>query len=505
MISVPAIRVQTCNEAPIRIDGDFVLYWMVAFRRTTWNFSLQRAVEWAKDLKKPLVIFEPLRIGYRWASDRLHRFVLDGMADNLRQLEPLRGHGVYYYPYVEAAPDQGKGLLASLAGHACVVVTDEYPSFFLPRMVRAAAQQLSVRQEQVDSNGLLPLRAADRVFASALAFRSFLQKELRPHLEAFPRPDPLASVRLPPRCSLPAGIVRQWPAANVPLLKGNPRVLARLAIDHTVRPVGYRGGSVPARTGLRQFLGRKLRAYAAQANHPDDDVRSSLSPYLHFGHLSAHEVFFELARQEDWSPAEISSRSGGRREGWWGMSPSAAAFLDQFVTWRELGYNMSSHRDDHDRFESLPAWARATLARHASDPRPHVYTLDEFESGRTHDPLWNAAQAQLVREGRIHNYLRMLWGKKILEWTAGPEDALAVMIELNNKYAVDGRDPNSYSGIFWVLGRYDRPWGPDRPIFGTVRYMTSQSTIRKLRLREYLVEFGSGGQPEDRKRINVRG
>jgi deoxyribodipyrimidine photo-lyase len=276
-------------------------------------------------------------------------------------------------------------------------------------------------------------------------------------------------------------------------------VLARLAIDHAVRPVGYRGGSVPARTGLRQFLGRKLRAYAAQANHPDDDVRSGLSPYLHFGHLSAHEIFFQLARQEDWSPAEISSRSGGRREGWWGMSPSAEAFLDQFVTWRELGYNMSFHRIDHDRFESLPEWAQATLTRHASDPRPHAYTLDEFESGRTHDPLWNAAQTQLVREGRIHNYLRMLWGKKILEWTARPQDALAVMIELNNKYAVDGRDPNSYSGIFWVLGRYDRPWGPERPIFGTVRCMTSQSTIRKLRLREYLGEFGSGSRCEGRE------
>ncbi len=496
MSGVPPTRVHACNDAPVRADGDFVLYWMIAYRRTTWSFSLVRAVEWARDLKKPLVIFEPLRIGYRWASDRLHRFVLDGMADNLRRLEPLKARGVHYYPYVEPAPDQGKGLLAGLAAHACVVVTDEYPSFFLPGMVRAAAHHLPVRLEQVDSNGLLPLRAADRVFGSAFSFRSFLQKELRPHLEAFPRPDPLAGVRLPPLWSLPRRILRQWPPANAALLNGDPRALAQLAIDHTVRPVGYRGGPAAARTGLREFLGRKLRTYAARANHPDDDVRSGLSPYLHFGHLSAHEIFSELARQEVWSPADLSSRSGGRRAGWWGMSPSAEAFLDQFVTWRELGYNMSFHRDDHDRFDSLPAWAQATLTRHASDLRPHVYTLDEFESGRTHDPLWNAAQTQLVREGRIQNYLRMLWGKKILEWTARPQDALAVMIELNNKYALDGRDPNSSSGIFWVLGRYDRPWGPERPIFGTVRTMTSQSTIRKLRLREYLAEFGSGGRCE---------
>jgi deoxyribodipyrimidine photo-lyase len=496
MSVVPDIRVRACNHAPVRADGAFVLYWMIAFRRTTWNFSLERAVEWAKEFRKPLVIFEPLRIGYRWASDRLHRFVLDGMADNLRLLEPLRARGVHYYPYVEPAPDQGKGLLASLAAHACVVVTDEYPSFFLPRMVRGAGRHLPVRLEEVDSNGLLPLRAADRVFASAFSFRSFLQKALRPHLEALPRPDPLANVRLPPLRSLPAGILRQWQPASVALLHGDPRLLARFAIDHTVQPVGYRGGSVAARTGLRDFLDRKLRTYADQANHPDDDVRSGLSPYLHFGHLSAHETFAELARQENWSPADLSSPSGGRREGWLGMSPSTEAFLDQLVTWRELGYNMSFHRDDHDRFESLPAWAQATLTRHASDLRPHVYTMDEFEAARTHDPLWNAAQTQLVCEGRIHNYLRMLWGKKILEWTARPEDALEVMIELNNKYALDGRDPNSYSGIFWVLGRYDRPWGPERPIFGTVRYMTSESTKRKLRLREYLAEYGSGGRSE---------
>jgi deoxyribodipyrimidine photo-lyase len=422
------------------------------------------------------------------------------MADKLRQLEPLKAHGVYYYPYVEVAPDQGKGLLASLANHASVVVTDEYPSFFLPRMVRAAAQQIPVRLEQVDSNGLLPLRATDQVFASALSFRSFLQKNLRPQLEAFPRQNPLAGVRLPPMSSLPAGILSQWPPANGALLQSDPPLLSRLAIDHTVRPVGYRGGGVAARAGLREFLSRKLRVYAAQANHPDDDVRSGLSPYLHFGYLSSHETFFEVARQEDWSPANLGSRSSGRREGWWGMSSSAEAFLDQLITWRELGYNMSFHRNDHDRFESLPAWAQATLTRHASDPRSYVYTLDEFESGRTHDPVWNAAQTQLVREGRIHNYLRMLWGKKILEWTARPEDALAVMIELNNKYALDGRDPNSYSGIFWVLGRYDRPWGPERPIFGTVRYMTSQSTIRKLRVQGYLAEFGSGDLNKGRAR-----
>jgi deoxyribodipyrimidine photo-lyase len=163
------------------------------------------------------------------------------------------------------------------------------------------------------------------------------------------------------------------------------------------------------------------------------------------------------------------------------------------VTWRELGFQFCHHRKDHHRWESLPEWARATLDEHALDPREHVYSLADFEHAATHDPLWNAAQTQLVREGTIHNYLRMLWGKKILEWTENPRRAMEIMIELNNRFALDGRDPNSYSGIFWVLGRHDRPWGPERPIFGKVRYMTSANTARKVPVKAYLERYAPEG------------
>jgi len=183
------------------------------------------------------------------------------------------------------------------------------------------------------------------------------------------------------------------------------------------------------------------------------------------------------------------------------MSREAESFLDELVTWRELGYNMASRRPDYDRYESLPDWAQATLAKHAGDPRPEVYTLADFEAGRTHDEIWNAAQGQLAGEGRIHNYLRMLWGKKVLHWSETPRQALAHLIELNNKYALDGRNPNSYSGIFWCLGRYDRPWAPERPIFGSVRYMSSESTRRKFKVDRYVERWappenrpGDGGQ-----------
>ena len=158
-----------------------------------------------------------------------------------------------------------------------------------------------------------------------------------------------------------------------------------------------------------------------------------------------------------------------------------------------MGFNFAANREDYDQYESLPDWARASLDAHASDTREHLYTLAELEAANTYDPVWNAAQRQLVQEGRMHNYLRMLWGKKFLEWSPSPRAALATLIELNNKYAVDGRDPNSYSGIFWTLGRFDRPWGPERPIFGVIRYMTSQSTARKFKVGDYLATWS--GQP----------
>ena len=164
--------------------------------------------------------------------------------------------------------------------------------------------------------------------------------------------------------------------------------------------------------------------------------------------------------------------------------------MDEFITWRETGYHFCHHVRNYDSYKTLPEWAKKTLEKHASDPREHVYSLEQFETASTHDPLWNAAQRQLLQEGTIHNYLRMLWGKKILEWTKNPKTALSYLIHLNNKYAIDGRNPNSYTGIFWILGRFDRPWAPEREIFGTVRYMSSKNTQRKVKVKKYLKTFG---------------
>jgi deoxyribodipyrimidine photo-lyase len=372
-----------------------------------------------------------------------------------------------------------------LAALAVAVVADDWPGFFQPSLLERASQ-LACRVEAVDSCGLLPIRVAGRAFGSAYSFRRFLQAELSPHLGALPDPDPLRRLPARLRAEVPAGVLNRWqPATLAFLAEGLPSV----AFAHDIPPARLAGGQDEGQERLRRFLEGRLSRYYDDRNAPDADAASGLSPYLHFGHISPFQILARLAEHEDWAPDRLANQGRGQREGWWGMSRSAEAFLDELVTWRELGLNAAAFLPDYESYRSLPEWSRRTLAEHAADPRPYVYDLDTLGGSRTHDALWNAAQRQLREEGVIQNYMRMVWGKKILEWSPSPEAAAEAMIELNNRYALDGRDPNSYSGVFWCLGRYDRPWGPERPIFGKVRYMSSANTARKLPVAEYLARY----------------
>jgi len=489
MPPTPDLRLTLRTDGPIRAGGAFVLYWMTAARRTRYNFALDRAVAHARDLVRPLVILDDLPSGRRWDSDRLHRFALDGMADLSRR---LAGKPLLYYPYVEPSKGAADGLLPALAEHACVVVTDAYPCSWWPEAVERAARRVRVRLEQVDSCGLVPMLAAQKTYATAASLRRFLHTVLPEHLRAMPARDGLARLDLPRLEALPRRVARQWPRAADDLLAGKAAALAHLPIDHGVGPAPATGGETAGTRTLRAFLRRRLSRYARGHNHPDDEATSDLSPYLRAGHVGVHRVFDELADAQGWSPERLSPKATGKREGWWGMDAGAEAFLDELVTWRELGLNFCHMRDDYGRYASLPDWARRTLADHAPDARPYVYSLDMLVSAGTHDAVWNAAQTQLARTGRLHNYLRMLWGKKILEWSPTPEAAAERMTELNHRFALDGRDPNSYTGIFWCLGRYDRPWGPERPVFGKVRFMSSAAARRKLRMTQYLETYGGG-------------
>jgi deoxyribodipyrimidine photo-lyase len=292
---------------------------------------------------------------------------------------------------------------------------------------------------------------------------------------------------------LPPGCLERRPPASAEVLAASPAALGALAIDHAVPTVAERGGALAGAAALSRFLAGGLAVYADGRNDPETAAASELSAYLHHGQVGAHQVFLAVARHFGWTPLRLGGGASGAREGWWGMPPAGEAFLDQLVTWREVGFNACARLPAYDRYDSLPAWARRTLEGHAGDPRPDLYSFAELEEARTHDPLWNAAQRQLLREGRIHNYLRMLWGKKVLEWSPSPREAFERLVALNDRWAIDGRDPNSYSGIAWCLGRYDRPWAPVRPIFGSIRYMSSANTARKLRVKGYLARYGPLG------------
>ncbi|MFN8641904.1 MAG: deoxyribodipyrimidine photolyase [Candidatus Binatia bacterium] len=486
MTLVPDARIR-CWAGSGSTTGRYVLYWMVGARRLASNPALDRALTHARRRGVGVLVFEPLRLDYPWAAARFHAFVLQGMVDNAAAAAGVPG--VTYFPYVEPQRGDSRGLLDALAAHAAVVVTDDVAGFFQQRMVERVAPRRPCSVEAVDGHGLVPMRAPAQAFPTAFAFRRYLQATLATVLLHRPSPTPFATPLPAAAPEVPAEVRTRWPAWDV--RQDVASAVTKLAIDQSVGVVADRpGGPVAAATRLERFVSRDLARYVELRNDPDADVTSGLSPYLHFGHLSAHDVFHAVMQREGWL-GDVPRGGRGARAGWWGVSAEAEGFLDQLVTWRELGANTCVHLPEFDTYAALPAWARATLATHAGDVRDPLYAPAELDAAATYDAVWNAAQRELRRDGRLHNYLRMLWGKKILQWSASPEQALATMIDLNNRYALDGRDPNSYSGIFWTLGRYDRPWGPERDIFGTIRYMSSDNTVRKVKLKAYLERYAA--------------
>lgn len=486
MKNINSLRVSHRNQHQPNPNADYVLYWMSINRRLHYNFALEYAVAWANKLGKPLLIYEGLSCNIPWASDRTHTFLIEGMQEHH---EFFLNNNINFYSYIEKKPSEGAGLVENLASNACMVIADEYPVYIIKPYNRLMAKRVNIPWVTIDSNGLIPMNATDKAPYSAFVFRRQMQKLFLQCYNHPPEQNPLEQLKNTTKINLPTSFLQKYPDAS-DLYTNIPELVSTLQIDHEVHPVTTPGTRQAALKQLDDFVEHRLHRYHEERNDPDLNMVSGLSPWLHYGKISAYEVVkATLSRQpKDWDTSKITYQNGSR-PGFFGGHPYIDAFLDELITWRETGFHFCHHTSNYDRFDSLPDWAIETLETHASDTREYQYTLEEFEQAKTHDPLWNAAQRQLVRDGIIHNYLRMLWGKKILEWSESPRIALQIMIELNNKYSIDGRDPNSYSGIFWVLGRFDRPWGPERPIFGKIRYMTSDSTLKKVKLKNYLKEY----------------
>ncbi|RNC84767.1 MAG: hypothetical protein ED557_07255 [Balneola sp.] len=474
------------NKAPNK-DGAFVLYWLQITRRFHYNYALEFAIAWANKLGKPLLVYEGLNIAYPWACDRFHKFMMEGMKENL---DYAKSQGINFYSFVESEKGQGRGLFYKLAEEACMVISDEHPVFITRKHNESVSKKLDIPYITIDSNGLIPLGVTDKDPYSAYLFRKVMQKHF---IEAYtnpPKENPIRDLKNKDKIILSSEFLNTYPAGDV-LLEDIGKSISQFDIDHEILPIGAKGTRKAALAKLDDFIVNSLFEYNEKRNHPDEQKTSGLSGWLHFGKISEYEIVKAVLEKqpEDWDIGSIT-RNGGKNSGFFNGNSSIESFLDEVITWREVGFHYAHHRPDYDKFESLPAWVQETMADHRDDKREHLYTFEEFEKSKTHDELWNAAQTQLREEGIIHNYLRMLWGKKVIEWTPDYRTALDYLIELNNKYAIDGRDPNSYSGIFWCLGRFDRAW-QEREVFGKLRYMTSESTRKKVKLNQYLNKYGA--------------
>ncbi|RJU96500.1 MAG: deoxyribodipyrimidine photolyase [Candidatus Poseidoniales archaeon] len=496
---IPSSRLNI-HGAP-NTDGEVIVYWMTAARRPYRNHALEHAVNLAREHGLPLVVIECLALHHRWANDRISTFVLQGMSDNR---ETFSTSGVTYVPYVETKRKEASTLLKTWLHHAFACVIDDYPTYYPKHVLNTALEVKPCEVHVVDSNGFMAMRAQGRDFSTAYSLRRHLHKTIREHMHEFPASRPLDGTE-----DLPIydekKIHAVFELANTPVTpyefiwrvsEGGDvgrNALSTLSIDHDVQPVlGKRGGHLEGRRRWKEFFADRLSSYHEKRNKPQERGASGLSPWLHFGHISVHAILHDIFTHHRWDVSLVNPPNDGRRRGWWGLNEPVEAFLDQIITWRDIGFIHCAMIENHTKYESLPLWARNTLGEHAEDERPYLYTFEELETATTHDPLWNAAQNQLRQEGIIHNYLRMLWGKKILEWSPSPEIAMEWMIALNDRWALDGRDPNSYTGIGWVLGKFDRGW-TERPVYGKIRCMTSASTARKFSTKDYVEKYNKVG------------
>lgn len=451
-------RVTKLNDAAENTKGRYVLYWMQIFKRASHNYALNFAIQMANERRLPLVVYEGLKYYYPWASDRIHTFILEGVAEKRKEFEE---RGIRYVFYLQRHKRDPKNTVTRLAKDAALVVTDDFPCFIIPQHNERIAQ-LNRPVYAVDANGMAPLSALPKEEFAAYTIRPKINRLLPdlPRTIVTPRVD-VQKPKLDVDCP------------EIAVSNNIAELVSACDIDHTVKPSElYRGGTKAARKRLTHFIQNILPNYIETRTEPSVDGVSRLSPYLHFGFIAIQEIV-KAVEQADAPKA------------------ARAAYLEQVIVRRELSFNLTRHNPHYDSLKSLPEWAQKTMRDHAGDPRPELIDAEKIEAAETYDELWNASQRELVNTGHLHNYVRMLWGKRVIEWQRTYEMAFELLVHLNNKYALDGRNPNSYAGILWCFGKHDRPWF-EREIFGTIRYMTSRSMGKKFKSKDYIEAMSNG-------------
>ncbi len=452
-------RIRKLNDAPPRENGRYVLYWSQMNRRVRVNQALERAIHVANELALPVLFYEGLTCDYPYASDRLHTFILQGVPDTQKQCAE---RGIGYLFYLRRRKTDPNDILYRLAADAAVVITDDYPSFIAAAHNSRVPAKIGVAFEVVDASCIVPMNRHEKRNYGAYTIRPRIKKMLPEYLHPLTE----LKVKQPWNLELPKDLHTSVTPANIPALA------AACEINHSIPPsITYTGGHAEAERHLHSFLSDNLRNYARERNEPTKHATSNLSPYLHFGCISSLEV-------------ALSARDYAAHN-----SLIADEFLEELIVRRELAFNFARFTDRQDSLAVLPDWCRETMRQHAADKRDRLYTAQEMEAAETYDPLWNATQKELLLRGKIHGYYRMYWGKKMIEWSKTYEEALDLMIRLHDLYALDGRDPNTYTNILWCFGLHDRPWG-SRPVFGSLRYMSYEGMKRKTNVNGYIEEIG---------------
>lgn len=453
--------VPLAKRAPVQ--GDYVLYWMQSTQRFEENWALRYATLEADRLGLPLLIHHGLDPTYPYASDRVHTFVLEGARELAARASTL---GLAYRFALRRTRDDDRRVVDRIAARAALVVTDHYPTAGVFERTLRFADRVACRVVMVDSVGIAPAAEFPNEQSAAFTMRGRLLKGLDAHLEEV--------VDRAPKRALSDSVLARIEVEWLDLERLDiANEVARCEIDHTVGAVeDVRGGLLAARARLQEFVADGLDAYDERRREPSDEGGSSrLSRWLHFGMIASAEV---VRAARAYAP-----------------QPALDSFLNEIVVWRELSLNFCLRRTDYMKLRSTPAWAQKSMAAHKDDARDVIYSLRQLEEGTTGSELWNASQHELVQSGTMHNAVRQLWGKSVLLWTRRYGDALRILLYLNDKYAIDGRDPNGFSGIQWCFGRFDRPF-PERPIWGTIRPMSLERARSKYDTQSYIERWGGG-------------
>jgi deoxyribodipyrimidine photo-lyase len=441
-------RVRRCNQKPAKTGP--VIYWMSRDQRVNDNWALLYAQEIALDHKSPLIVAFCLVPEFLGATLRHYHFMLQGLAEIENKLGKLNIG--FYLLSGKPGEELPRFFHAMNAG---ILVGDFSPLRINRQWKEEVAVNINAAFFEVDAHNIVPCwEASPKQEYAAYTFRPKIKRLLPEFLTDFPRviKHPHDMADKPP--------ATEWQKAE-----------EGLKADRNIQEApSFEPGEKAAWKAMRHFIENKLIRYPTERNDPTKDGQSNLSPYLHFGQLSAQRLAY-LVRQAE-APGVYTD-----------------TFLEELIVRRELSDNFCFYNNRYDSVEAFPRWAKETLSAHASDPREYLYTLEEFEAAETHDNLWNAAQKEMVLTGKMHGYMRMYWAKKILEWTESAEQALEIAIYLNDRYSLDGRDANGYTGIAWSIGGvHDRAWF-QRPVFGKIRYMSYGGSKAKFNVKSYIANF----------------